>query len=319
MANDQTPAQTSDLIAKAASKGKFLDFRNNLVAAHANEYAMIHGIGGKQHAPRSTIKMFITDYSVQNNTKTVSANIQPELAACLLNACQNALVGSGASKSGGMYQEAASAVAQMRRETVLPSGSPINPSAEPVLAVPAESVDKLSGLPMPPAALQLAAMLDPITLPANGPTVYVGVRKRIVELLAQALSTAGQASAADFSYSQDRVNPYKEENGLCPVSTLSITRSGLRKDGSVSQMPWYVCIKNFQAKPVKQANGMTSYNGSSVQNQKEAFILVSDFDMYRCVYRVTRFIELWEMAVGIPLIKTGLKQKELERSNHQGG
>lgn len=207
------------------------------------------------------------------------------------------------------------AAAQMERETVLPPGSPINPSAEPLLAVSAELVDKLSSMPMPPAALQLAAMLDPITLPPNGPTVYVGVRKRIVDLLAQALSSAGQASGADFSYSQDRVNPYKEEHGFCPVSTLSITRSGLRKDGSVSQMPWYITIKNFRAKPVKQKNGMTSYNGSTIQDQKEAFILVSDFDMYRCAYRVVRFIELWEMSVGIPLIKAGLKQKEIERAS----
>lgn len=315
MAENQTPVQTSDLIAKAAAKGKFLDFRNNLVAARGNEYAMIHGIGGQQHAPRSTIKMFITDYSVQNNTKTVIANIQPELAAYLLSACENALKCSGTSKSGGMYQEAVNAAAQMGRETVLPPGSPINPSAEPLLAVSAELVDKLSSMPMPPAALQLAAMLDPITLPPNGPTVYVGVRKRIVDLLAQALSSAGQASGADFSYSQDRVNPYKEEHGFCPVSTLSITRSGLRKDGSVSQMPWYITIKNFRAKPVKQKNGMTSYNGSTIQDQKEAFILVSDFDMYRCAYRVVRFIELWEMSVGIPLIKAGLKQKEIERAS----
>lgn len=315
MVQNQTPAQTSDLIAKAAAKGKFLDFRNNLVAARGNEYAMIHGIGGQQHAPRSTIKMFITDYSVQNNTKTVYANIQPELAAYLLSACENALRCSGTSKAGGMYQEAANAVAQMRRETVLQPGTPVNPSAEPILAVSAELVDKLPNMPMPSAALQLASMLDPIPLPPNGPTVYVGVRKRIVDLLAQALSSAGQASGADFSYSQDRVNPYREENGLCPVSTLSITRSGLRKDGSVSQMPWYVTIKNFRAKPIKQTNGMTSYSGSTIQDQKEAFILVSDLDMYRCTYRVIRFIELWEMAVGIPLIKAGLKQKEIEHAN----
>ena len=310
----QQQMQTSDLIAKAASKGKFLDFRNNLIAARTNEYAMIHGIGGKQHAPRSTIKLFITDYSVPNNTKTVTSNIHPELAACLLDVCRKNIT---AQQPKGTYQDAITTVSQMRQGTVLPPNQPPNRMAEPILAVPMDLLEKLSSTPMPAEALQLAAMLNPITLPSNGP-VYVGVSKRIVELLAQALSGGRTAGGVDYSYTQDRVNPYKEQKGLCPVSSLTISRTGTRKDGSVSQMPWSVNIKNFLAQPVRQANGMTSYNGRTIQGQKEAFILVSDMDMYRCTYRTARFVELWEMAVGIPLVKAGLKQKEAESRAQNG-
>ena len=37
---------------------------------------------------------------------------------------------------------------------------------------------------------------------------------------------------------------------------------------------------------------------------------LSDYDMYRCMYRVERFIELWEIVNGIPLIRQGIAAKE---------
>ena len=50
-------------IAKAASKNKFLDFRNALTLAFLEDYANLQGIGGGKHAPTSGIKLLIQDIS----------------------------------------------------------------------------------------------------------------------------------------------------------------------------------------------------------------------------------------------------------------
>lgn len=157
------PPAISTTIAKTAAKGKFLDFRDNLISANPNDYAMVHGIGGAKYAARSTIKLLITDYTVQNNVKVVSANVSPEQIAYLLEVCRKNAGVSGQNP----YAEATGIVAQMRRETVLPVGNPVNQAAEPILAVPAESLDKLSGSAMPREALTMAAMLNPMALPAT--------------------------------------------------------------------------------------------------------------------------------------------------------
>ena len=78
----------SDVIARAATKGKFLDFRNNLVMAYPQDYAMLHGTGGSKSARKSTIKAFMTDYSNPNNKVVVSANIPPELPYELIEICK---------------------------------------------------------------------------------------------------------------------------------------------------------------------------------------------------------------------------------------
>lgn len=262
------PPAISTTIAKAAAKGKFLDFRDNLISANPNDYAMVHGIGGAKYAARSTIKLLITDYTVQNNVKVVSANVSPEQIAYLLEVCRKNAGVSGQNP----YAEATGIVAQMRRETVLPVGNPVNQAAEPILAVPAESLDKLSGSAMPREALTMATMLNPMALPANGPTRYLGVSQRIVNLLGQML--AQEAGGINYSYSQDRVHAYREVNGFCPGSTLTVVRSGIRKDGAVSQMPWCVTIKEFQAKVTRQKNGMTSYIGSTAKDAVAVFIMV---------------------------------------------
>ena len=60
-------------IAKAASKGKFLDFRNALSLAYLEDYPNIQGIGGAEHAPASGIRLLIQDYS--GESKSTSAII----------------------------------------------------------------------------------------------------------------------------------------------------------------------------------------------------------------------------------------------------
>ena len=46
-----------------------------------------------------------------------------------------------------------------------------------------------------------------------------------------------------------------------------------------------------------------------MKNVKEAFINVSDEDMYKALTKVTRFINVWENAMCIPVVLGGEKQR----------
>lgn len=213
-------SKRSDIIVKAAAKGKFVDFRNALVPAFEQDYAMIHGCGGKKHASRSCIKLFLTDYSAGTGDRaiTVSANVGPEFIPYAFAVCE---------KNVG-------------------------------------------------------------ELPQN---------------------------ARDFSYRQERVNAYrKRQDGFVFVSVLSFNRQGIRpQSGEVSRLPWSINIENFWARPKPQKNGTTAYDATTIDDKKSGFILLSDADMFRCLVRCNRFIELWELACGMPIIKKGLADKEAER------
>lgn len=67
------------IIAKTNGKDKVIDFRDCLNLANKDDYAMMHGIGGKEHARTSVIKLTICDYTAGKGelSKTVSANISP--------------------------------------------------------------------------------------------------------------------------------------------------------------------------------------------------------------------------------------------------
>ena len=52
----------SDVIINCKSSGKFMDFRNDLVAAYPKDYANIQGFGGAKHARNSGIRITLTEY-----------------------------------------------------------------------------------------------------------------------------------------------------------------------------------------------------------------------------------------------------------------
>lgn len=319
--NSTAQTDRSDIIAKAAAKNKFLDFRPNLVLAHEKDYAMIHGIGGSQHALRSTIKCLITDYGVKPSV-VVSANISPELPSYILEVCRKNVGLLGAvpattNKRASMISplQAMAAAPQLGQHLLVAAGL----SNQPCVAVATTFLQNLESeeeVPEVKALLDLARKIPALPDDGSG-NIFVPLPVSMINQIADSFSAGAAADSSatkgkggdDFQYRQERVNSYRKENNLCPVSILTISRVGIRKTGEVSKLPWTVKIENFKA-PSVERGGMTSYNGRGIVDKREAFVALTDFDMYRCLYRVERFIELWEMAYGIPLLTKGLAAKE---------
>ena len=275
-------------IAKAASKNKFLDLRNSLTLAYLEDYANIQGIGGSKHAPVSGIKLLIQDNT--SGSQKAEAIIPCFLVDKMLQVCRSNAVEMYADGSAMSFQLDRTAVATrlLLKNMASACGHMVKQKYHPA---------------GPFAEFGSAAK--------GAESAFTDFEKYPV--------VASGKPYAEFSYRQERVNTYyKSNDGFVKVSVLSIQRKQFNSKNEVMKSPWIVSISNFEAFPNQQKNGTTSYQSSSKRNEINLFIQVSDDDMWRCLYAVSHFISVWEMAYGIPLVQSGIAAYEQQQiSFHQ--
>ncbi len=85
----------SQKIYKINTKDKVVDFSSKLMVAKVEDFANVHGCGGKGHAPNSTISITVCDYSrgIGENAVTVSYNADVEDMGALYHAAMDARLG----------------------------------------------------------------------------------------------------------------------------------------------------------------------------------------------------------------------------------
>lgn len=285
----------SGVIARIDAKGKILDMRDQLVLAAVEDYSMMHGAGGAKHEFKSTIKFFITDYSDEKNSKTATANVGPEVISELLCVCEKTL--------GELYVP-----------------KPVNAEATNIALTMARSLLT--------TATKLTDGEDAGKLVINeGSLVALGKQiSAAVKELAQynaGLITPAKPNVT-YTHTQTRVHSFKTDpkDGKCPVELLSIYRQPFMTNGTVKQKPWTVKITKCRATPITHEKGTVTYNTNSVVDSSDVFIMVSDEDMYAACYRVSRYIEVWEMIHCIPRVREGIalkkKKDEEYRLSQQG-
>lgn len=280
-------------ITKINGRNKVVDFRDGLVVATTNDYAMMHGAGGSKHAPNSVIKITICDYSkgTGDNSVTVAANIKPEQVAILR------------------------AVAE--RCVASPMGQKVSVGTSDIFAVTQDEFAKIE------ESLRLMVSTSKNGNKLEGDNfVKVGANLRAVyNSLKAADSTQGadpQSKGFDYEYTQDRVNPYKNSyskdipEGYAPVTKLQITHQPFY-NGRVSSYPWCFKITSGIAIPQENELGGVSAKRGSFKEQSTAFINVSNVDMFAAMEDCMRFIRAWELAFGIPVIKAGETAREEAR------
>lgn len=270
-------------IAKAASKNKFLDFRNALSLAYLEDYANIQGIGGSKHAVASGIKLLIQDNT--NGSQKAEANIPCWLIDKMLEVCRHNAIDLYYDGTNTAYfvNRIALAVQVFLKRLAVACGHMVTgkihqagPFAE------FGSVSKTAG------------------------SVFTDFQQFPVPPL--------QKPYAEFTYRQEKVNPYsKTRDGFVKVNSVTIQRKQFNAKGEVKKSPWTVSISNFEARPSEKKNGTTAYIPNTKRNEVALFIQVSDDDMWSCLYAVSHFISVWEMAYGIPLIQNGIAAYEYQQ------
>lgn len=282
-------SQTTPQITRAEAKDKIIDFRDNLVLSADNDYAMMHCQGETKRGYKSTIKCAICDYTKGKGDKSVTAyaNLSVETIYYLYNAAKQVMV----------------------QQPI-----PINTDA---LNLSVNNLAKLYKSIGDMAANALPSMAEDKNLIKfiNAVKKEIGANgAKIRDYMVALNSASAGAGKADFEYSQDRVDVYrKDANSTAPVSIMRITHAGTRSNGAKSKFPWYIKITNGTAPVKEMPNGTTSYEGSKLKIDREASINVSDFDMFRMMLRIKRFIETWENSYCIKNIQNGHKKRDHER------
>ena len=290
------------IIAKTNGKDKVIDFRDCLNLANKDDYAMMHGIGGKEHARTSVIKLTICDYTAGKGelSKTVSANISPATCEKLFEVCKRNI--------GTLV---------------------VNDNVAPLVEQRSHNKKQNKIADMQFEVLQHVLKLTKAIYKAANQKQMPGVEviaNSLISMLSQAKDHVLAQEEdpprpaafeipchCDINYVQDRVHASKAgADGYAPVQRLTIAHHTYRQDGKQSMYPWMVKVVNGNAFVKVSDIGATTFDPKTLRDTTEAFIMISDDDMFRCMNSVLHYIDAWEKLACIPLIKEGLKKRQAE-------
>lgn len=113
-----------------------------------------------------------------------------------------------------------------------------------------------------------------------------------------------QRGDSDVNFVQQKIIAAKKGNdGRAPVTKLEIIRTEKDKSGNERKLKWFVRITNGSGVPEESTTGGVQCKPGSFTKEKEAYINLSDEDMFKALYEVNNFISLWQMVNVVPVIK----------------
>lgn len=233
---------------------KTLDIADNLVLANPNDFASIHGSGGKGHAPRSTIRLSISD-TTQKNQDTgkgvyVSVNIDYTMIFLLHDVAVEAVKGSTLGLERQLqarmhFMTAYNMALAWRQREYAPT---------------AQEVDSLT------ATLQAGLELqDP-----------KGLNNQPIWSLPTVIKT----------------NPYSKKliggTEMGKVSTFDIQYLPNR------DYPWVIKVTNFFAPVDETAKGSVTFNPKAMQERKEVTFVATKLAWEAALREACHYIDKWE-------------------------
>lgn len=262
----------ANIIAKANGNQKVVDIRESLKPAGVDHYAAMHNGGGikTEGGFPSILTICLCDYSrgTGENSLTVSHNIEPWLAYQLYEVAKAASF-----------------------DYVAP------PTVEAALVEQHKSaqVSLLSSRSFYQFFTSTLKTLS--TGKGLSEAVRVGMEQARNALAAPTNTINAKMTERKVSYktSSEKVNAYKRgSDGFAPVSLLSITLTPYRDNGEIARYPWTIKITNGEATVQQKPNGATTFLANTIRNKREAFIMLSNNDVFRMMQRATAFISCWE-------------------------
>lgn len=304
----------STVIAKVNGKNSVVDFRDKLSMARPEEYATMHQLGGKkQEGYSSVIEMVICDYTkgTGENSVTVSVNLEPSVLYEWHEICKATL---GETSLATMKKVRKQGGQPWETELVENEVSDLRKALCMIPKIASTGNSLMNGV-----RTLFRKIVKGTIAPGSG-DAYLELGKCFKnahdELLSPVdwISSLTYSRGVNYSYTQDKVNIYKEQpDGYAPVSRLTVQHQCFRsKDGDTATYPWSLNIMNGEAIPDKKNTGAITWKPQTLRKEREAYIMVSDRDMFRMMTRVTHYIDCWENAMCIPLIIEGRKQRNQE-------
>lgn len=315
----------SSKICKINGKDKVVDFSSKLSVAKVEDFANIHGCGGKEHAANSTIAVTICDYSKKGKGEpsvTASYNLDAEIMDVLYHAAMDARLGKIAASSTDLAAAATVALHELNRWETAGSQQPVSivPFGELTATGTALGNAVKANTPATLASAADHALTDLrrwVTSRKQCPSAGVPLRE-IYDIKTALANALAQQDKPLFVYTTEKNNPYqRNSNGFVPVSKLYISYTPTRKNGEISRYPWFIQIENFWAPLSTKATGASSHDASKAVDRKGVFINVSADDFAQAMVAVKRYIRVWEMVEAIPVVRSGLRLLDRIRASKQ--
>lgn len=256
---------------------KFIDFTDKLTLARVEDYANIHGIGGKEHNRNSVIGIAICDFTNgtgYGSSKTLRACLDVEDIDQLYEAAKQARLGKLKPESSLEINWMNTALRQMeswKQIPVAPDGT---------RAIPRGSLNSLF-------------------------SIVSNAKAHLMPLV----------GAPFYSYYSEKNNPWKknEQTGFAHCYSLTINYSPFMQSGEKSSYPWYIKIEEFDAPLIEQKNGSIAHKSSEATNKRYAFINLSCDDFWRSMVAVKRYIRNWEYHMTKPLFREAFQRLAAQR------
>ena len=305
----------SGKICKINAKDKVVDFTSRLYAAKVEDFANVHGCGGKDHAWNSTVAVTICDFTKGTGEASVTAsyNIDAEIMEILYHAAMDARLGKLPASKDALVSAAAVALHELQRWEISGQQQPVSvvPFSELVQTGQTMGNAIQQNNPAMLANASGATLSDLRRWASNRkqcPSAGVPLRD-IYKIKTDLTNALINQDRPLFEYSAEKNNPHAEKDspdGLVPVSKLYIAYTPTRKGGEPSRYPWFIQIENFRAPLNTRSNGASSHDASRAVNRKAVSINVSADDFATAMVAVKRYIRIWEMVATIPVVRKGL-------------
>ena len=133
----------------------------------------------------------------------------------------------------------------------------------------------------------------------------------------QFILTRITAGFQEFEWNTEKIFGTPDAQGYCTAQKFYISRHAHDRNGQPMKRPWYLQIQNGKGIKVQNTNGGSYMQGKSFQIQKNAFIQLTDMDLYTLLKRTDSYITNWEACMAPSLIANGKQAYEKQQQDWQ--
>ena len=116
----------------------------------------------------------------------------------------------------------------------------------------------------------------------------------------------------DYKFEAVKIFGSPDQGGLCPMTKLWINRNETTADGEILNRPWKVDIENGRGRKAQGKNGGAYCQSGSYVLEKKVFLNFTDYEFFKLMCGVERYIGIWEMVHGAKLIKEGRIARDMQ-------
>ena len=133
----------------------------------------------------------------------------------------------------------------------------------------------------------------------------------------QFILTRITAGFQEFEWSQSKIYGAHDAQGYSTAQQFSISRHTNDSSGRPMKSPWRIQIVNGKGIKVQNQKGGSYMKSGSFLSEKNAFIQLTDMDLYTLLKRTDSYITNWEACMAPSLIANGKQAYEKQQQDWQ--